>query len=142
MNQKLIEQKDLEHVWNREIGEGESGGTITSTIVDGAPGFYLSVSYEAEVKLEDAELCAQEFERLAAEIRNQSLETFEGTETANSLKQLRTLNGVTVDALAEVTGMHSKVIEALESGAIVPERVQVQRLSEGVTRLIKGANFD
>lgn len=70
MNQKLIEQKDLEHVWNRNIGEGESGGTITPTIVDGAPGFYLSVSYEAEVKLEDAELCAQEFERLASEIRN------------------------------------------------------------------------
>ena len=70
MNQKIIERNDIEHVWNREIGEGEAGGTITLVEVDGVPGFYLSVSYEAEVKNQEAELCAQQFERLAAEIRS------------------------------------------------------------------------
>lgn len=138
MNQKLIERNNLEHVWNREIGEGEAGGTITPVEVDGVPGFYLSLSYEAEVKIQDAELCAQQFERLAAEIRSQA----DGSPVGSSLKLLRTLNAVTVDALAEVTGMHSKVIEAIENGAIVPERVQVQKLSEGMTRIINGAIFD
>ena len=57
-------------------------------------------------------------------------------EISNTLKELRTSNNVTADALAEVTGMHSKVIEAIESGAIVPERVQVQKLTEGIAELI------
>ncbi len=57
-------------------------------------------------------------------------------EISNTLKDLRTSNNVTADALAEVTGMHSKVIEAIESGAIVPERVQVQKLAEGIAELI------
>lgn len=72
MNQKIIERNNLEHVWNRGIGEGESGGSITPVEIGGVPGFYLSVSYEAEMKIQDAELCAQEFERLASEIRNQA----------------------------------------------------------------------
>lgn len=70
MNQKIIERNNLEHVWNRGIGEGESGGTITPVEVDSVPGFYLSVTYEAEMKIQEAELCAQQFERLAAEIRS------------------------------------------------------------------------
>ena len=57
-------------------------------------------------------------------------------EISNTLKELRTANNVTAEALAEVTGMHSKVIEAIESGAIVPERVQVQKLTEGIAELI------
>lgn len=132
MNQKLIERNNLEHVWNREIGEGEAGGTITPVEVDGVPGFYLSLSYEAEVKIQDAELCAQQFERLAAEIRSQA----DGFPAGSSLKLLRTLNAVTVDALAEVTGMHAKVIEAIESGAMVPEPMQAQKLAEGIAELI------
>ena len=57
-------------------------------------------------------------------------------EISNTLKELRTSNNVTADALAEVTGMHSKVIEAIESGAIVPERVQVQKITDGIAKLI------
>lgn len=57
-------------------------------------------------------------------------------EISNTLKELRTSNNLTTEALAEVSGIHSKVIEAIESGAIVPERVQVQKLSEGVAQLL------
>lgn len=63
------ERIKLDHVWNLEIGDGQSGADIKRETVEGEPGFYLSVSYEAELKISDAELCAQEFERLANEIR-------------------------------------------------------------------------
>lgn len=126
-------ENKLEHIWNREIGEGESGGALMPITNEGVPGFYLSVSYESELKIEEAEQCAQEFERLAAEIRNHAKIN---THQEGILKELRTSNGISLEALAEVTGMHSKVIEAVESGAIVPERVQVQKLAEGIAELI------
>lgn len=63
------EKINLDHVWNFEIGDGQSGADITPVEVEGEPGFYISVMYEGELKLSDSELCAQEFERLATEIR-------------------------------------------------------------------------
>lgn len=60
---------NLDHVWNFDIGDGQSGADITPVEVEGEPGFYISVMYEGELKLSDAELCAQEFERLANAIR-------------------------------------------------------------------------
>lgn len=58
-------------------------------------------------------------------------------EVSNSIKTLREDNNVTIEALAEVTGMHSMVIEAIENGSITPERVQVQKLTNGIVELIQ-----
>jgi len=69
-NIHMGEAHDLSHLFITGVGEGTASASVRPIQMDSGAIVHLDVSVETELRLDELEACAAEFERLAASIRN------------------------------------------------------------------------
>jgi len=69
-NIHMGEAHDLSHLFIPGVGEGTASASFSPIQMDSGAIVHLEVSVETELRLDELEACAAEFDRLASEIRS------------------------------------------------------------------------